>query len=111
VNSTKTNYSYLQVTGITGESGTIPKDFTLSQNFPNPFNPSTVIKYQLPKESFVTIKIYDLLGRDVKTLVKEEKSTGSYSVKFNSANLPSGIYLYRLQAGDFVQTRKMILLK
>ena len=104
-------YTYMQVTGITEQSKTIPKSFSLSQNYPNPFNPSTVINYALPKESFVTIKVYDLLGREVKTLVNENKSAGSYSINFNSANLSSGIYFYSMTAGDFVHTKKLILLK
>jgi hypothetical protein len=89
----------------------VPKEFSLSQNFPNPFNPSTIISYQLPVSSKVIIKIYDALGKEVETLVNEEKPAGKYELNFNAINLPSGVYLYKLQAGSFVQTRKMILLK
>jgi hypothetical protein len=85
--------------------------FVLDQNYPNPFNPSTIIKYELPKESFVTIKLYDLLGREIKTLVNEDKPAGSYSFTFNGSDLSSGVYFYRMQAGDFLQTKKLILLK
>jgi hypothetical protein len=89
----------------------IPDKFDLSQNFPNPFNPSTLIKYQLPKSSQVTLKIYNVLGDEVATLVNEEKPAGSYEVIFNSAKIASGTYFYKLQAGSFVETKKMILLK
>jgi photosystem II stability/assembly factor-like uncharacterized protein len=86
-------------------------DYTLSQNYPNPFNPSTVISYQLPVVGFVTLKVYDLLGREVATLVNEEKLAGEYEIEFNDANLPSGIYFYQLKTGQFSETRKMILLR
>ena len=87
------------------------KDYGLSQNFPNPFNPSTIINYQLPKDSRVTIKIYDILGKDITTLVNDYKSAGRYSVEFNAENLPSGIYFYELKANDFVTSKKMLLVK
>ncbi|KAA0246506.1 MAG: T9SS C-terminal target domain-containing protein [Ignavibacteriae bacterium] len=102
---------------------TLPEEFSLEQNFPNPFNPSTVIGYQLPVTGFVSLKIYDVLGNEVATLVNEEKPAGSYEVEFNShsdggQNLPagrpglsSGIYLYKLQVGNFIETKKMLLLK
>jgi 7,8-dihydropterin-6-yl-methyl-4-(beta-D-ribofuranosyl)aminobenzene 5'-phosphate synthase len=93
-----------------GESQ-IPQRFKLEQNYPNPFNPTTTIKYSVPKLSFVTIKIYDVLGNEVATLVNEEKAVGAYELNWNATNLPSGVYFYRLQAGDFVETKKMILLK
>jgi len=87
--------------------------YTLSQNYPNPFNPSTSIQYAISSTQFVTLKVYDLLGREVATLVNEEKTAGSYNVEFRMQNLElsSGIYFYKLQAGDFVETKKMILLK
>jgi photosystem II stability/assembly factor-like uncharacterized protein len=87
------------------------RNFILFQNYPNPFNPTTTINYSVPKASFVRIKVYDLLGREVETLVNGEKPAGNYSVQFNGSNLASGIYFYRMQAGDFVQTKKTILLK
>jgi hypothetical protein len=89
----------------------IPDKFKLEQNYPNPFNPSTTIKYSIPKENFVTIKIYNLLGEEVVTLVNEDKTIGNYEIEFNAASLPSGIYFYRIQAGDYFETKKMILLK
>ncbi|MGE5861224.1 MAG: T9SS type A sorting domain-containing protein, partial [Ignavibacteria bacterium] len=89
----------------------LPTAFSLQQNYPNPFNPGTKIIYSIPQASFVTLKIYDILGNEVATLVNEEKSLGNYEAEFNAANLSAGIYFYKLQAGDFVQTKKMILLK
>jgi hypothetical protein len=90
---------------------TLPVSYSLYQNYPNPFNPSTTIKYQIPKLSFVTIKVYDVLGNEITTLTNEEKLAGSYSVKFNSIGLASGIYFYRIQADAFVENKKMILMK
>ncbi len=90
---------------------TLLQDFSLSQNFPNPFNPSTVISYQLPISGKVSIKVYDILGREIVTLINEEKPAGNYKVEFDGTALPSGIYFYRLQAGEFVEAKKMILLK
>ena len=90
---------------------TQPKEFLLLQNYPNPFNPNTIIKYSIPKSSQVSLKIFNTLGEKIETLVDEEKPAGTYELNWNAANLPSGVYFYRLQAGDFVQTRKMILLK
>ena len=86
-------------------------DFSLKQNYPNPFNPTTTIKYQIPKESFVTIKLFDMLGKEIAILVNEEKQIGSYEIKFDALNLPSGVYLYKLTSGNFTETKKMILLK
>lgn len=86
-------------------------DYALEQNYPNPFNPSTKIKFQLPKDGFVTLKVYDILGKEIATLINEEKSQGKYEVNFNASNLSSGVYIYKIQAGDFVSSRKMILLK
>jgi hypothetical protein len=99
------------ITGINEVSHQTPIYFALSQNYPNPFNPSTIIKYSLPSVSKVTIKIYNLLGQEIKTLVNKTESAGDHQITFNAGNLPSGIYLYRIQAGDFIQTRKMVLLK
>ncbi|HEY9164597.1 MAG TPA: T9SS type A sorting domain-containing protein [Candidatus Kryptonia bacterium] len=89
----------------------VPGEYTLSQNFPNPFNPSTVISYQLPLNGMVALKIYDILGREVETLVNERQTAGNHSVTFNASNLPSGVYFYRLEAGTFSQTKKLVLLK
>jgi hypothetical protein len=92
-------------------SKTIPNDYILYQNYPNPFNPTTTINFSVPKQSNITIKIYDALGRELNTLINGEKSAGNYSIEFNSSNLPSGIYFYRLKTAEFMQTKKMILLK
>ena len=89
----------------------IPTNFTLSQNYPNPFNPNTTIEYSIPKRSHVTIKVYDLLGREIATLINEEKPAGNYSVNFDGSDLSSGIYFYRLTASEFNQTKKLILIK
>lgn len=86
-------------------------NFTLSQNYPNPFNPTTTISYQLPVTSNVKLKVYDILGREVATLVNEEKPAGSYEVEFNGSGLSSGIYFYQLKAGNFIQTKKFVLMK
>jgi flagellar hook assembly protein FlgD len=93
-----------------------PKDFSLSQNYPNPFNPSTKIKFEIPGQArndnvVVTLIVYDILGREVATLVNEEKPAGEYEVEFDGNRLPSGIYFYQLKAGQFSETRKMILLR
>ncbi|MBK9096685.1 MAG: T9SS type A sorting domain-containing protein [bacterium] len=88
-----------------------PYSYTLSQNYPNPFNPSTVISYRLPVTSNVSLKVYDVLGNEIATLVNEEKPAGEYEVEFNAAKLPSGIYFYKLEAGSFSETKKMILMK
>ncbi len=95
------------------KNSTQPKEFLLQQNYPNPFNPSTSIQYAISSTQFVTLKVYDLLGREVATLVNEEKPAGSYNVEFtiNNLQLSTGIYFYRLQAGNYVETKKMILLK
>ncbi len=89
----------------------IPLKFSLSQNYPNPFNPSTNIGFTIPDFGFVTLKIYDVLGREVKTLVNEVKKPGEYKIKFNGSNLPSGVYFYSLKTEDFYQVRKMLLIK
>ncbi len=88
-----------------------PSDFNLMQNYPNPFNPTTTIKYQIPELSFVTIKVYDVLGNEVVTLINQEKPAGTYEVEFDGTGLPSGIYFYQLQAGESVETKKMVLIK
>ena len=88
----------------------VPKQFELHQNYPNPFNPTTVIRYGLPKESSVKLVVYNILGEVVKTLVENTQKAGSYEVYFEASNLATGIYIYRIQAGDFVETKKMILM-
>ena len=93
------------------ELNEIPTEFLLTQNYPNPFNPSTKIRYSVPQSSNVTIKVFDILGNEIETLVNEEKPVGTYEITWYAANLPSGIYFYKLQAGSFVETKKMILIK
>lgn len=88
-----------------------PNEYNLAQNYPNPFNPTTTIQYSIPQRSDVTLKVYDVLGNEVATLVNEEKDRGVYSVNFDASELSSGIYFYRLQASSFVETKKMILIK
>lgn len=89
----------------------LPKTFFLSQNYPNPFNPTTTINYQLPVNSFVTLAIFDALGREVAELVNEERPVGSYTVKFDADGLPSGIYFYQIKTNGFTQTKKLLLMK
>jgi hypothetical protein len=91
--------------------GSIPDGIQLEQNYPNPFNPTATIKYSIPEISFVTLKVYDVLGKEILILINEEKSAGSYEVEFDAIDLPSGIYFYKLQTPSFTQTKKMILLK
>jgi len=92
-------------------SKNIPEAFVLFQNYPNPFNPSTNITFNLPSKSFVSLKVFDLLGREVATLVNQEKPAGTYNITFDAGKLPSGVYFYRLQAGSFIETKKLILLR
>jgi len=101
-------FSYSDVVNVSYD---VPAEFVLSQNYPNPFNPSTMISYFVPKESFVSIKVYDFLGREVTTLVNETRVVGSYETVFDASNLPSGAYFYTLIAENYSSTKKMILLK
>jgi len=103
--------TYGQLLVSVENSNRIVTDFSLSQNYPNPFNPNTTIKYQIPEISFVTIKVYDVLGNEIVTLVKEEKPAGSYEILFDGTGLTSGIFFYQLRAGQYVETKKMVLLK
>ena len=107
------NNSIEGVTGkLTNESIThIPAEFALGQNYPNPFNPSTTINYELPASNFVTLKIYDLTGKEVMTLVNEKLDAGRYTATFNGSNLASGMYFYKISAGQFTFVRKMVLIK
>ena len=99
-------------TVITETSSEIPTKFRLNQNYPNPFNPVTKITYSLPRKSFVTLKIYDVLGREVKTLVNKSQEEGNYLVNFNANNLSSGIYFYKLSAeNSYVKTKKMLFMR
>lgn len=107
------NFTFGNVISYTQKdsSASVPQDYSLSQNYPNPFNPSTVINYRLAKDGKVVLKVYDLLGREISTLVDGEKAAGSYSVTFNANNLSSGMYIYIIKADGFVSSNKMILLK
>jgi Secretion system C-terminal sorting domain/Photosynthesis system II assembly factor YCF48 len=97
--------------GVDDEENTTIKQYKLEQNYPNPFNPSTKINYSLSQFGLVTLKVYDLLGKEVSTLVNEEKNAGNYEVNFNGIGLPSGIYFYKLTAGNFTETKKLVLIK
>jgi hypothetical protein len=103
---------YGQITVSVGEEDLgLPVEFSLSQNYPNPFNPSTTIRFALPKSGHVELKIYNTLGQEVATLVNEEKVAGTYSMQWNASRVASGVYFYQLKAGEFSQTRKLLLLK
>jgi hypothetical protein len=97
--------------GVEYEEGQPVSEYSLTQNYPNPFNPSTQIKFALKESGYVTLKVYDALGKEVATLVKGDYTSGSYNVSFDASGLSSGIYFYRLETGSFVQTNKMMLLK
>ncbi|MGE5402814.1 MAG: T9SS type A sorting domain-containing protein, partial [Ignavibacteriales bacterium] len=98
---------------ITGVTKTKPEltGYAMQQNYPNPFNPSTVITFEIPVDSFVELNVYDLLGREVTTLVKGERPAGKYSVSFDGGDMASGIYIYRLKAGEYTINRKMTLIR
>jgi photosystem II stability/assembly factor-like uncharacterized protein len=104
-------WSQVTVTSVKNTPAALPVAFSLSQNYPNPFNPTTTIRYQVPGISDVKLTVYDILGREVSVLVNERQTPGTYQVKFDGSNLASGVYLYRLMAGSFVQTRKLLLLR
>lgn len=89
----------------------LPTEYSLQQNYPNPFNPSTVINYSLPVEGFVSLKVFDVLGREIATLVNEPLNAGVHQIEWNAGNQPSGVYYYRLQAGTFTDTKKLLLTK
>ncbi len=99
------------VTSVEQISNTIPTEFRLDQNFPNPFNPTTTIRFALPKRSSVTLKLYDIRGREVATLVDDDLPPGEHKVDFNAKGIASGMYLYRLETEGFVQSKKLTLLK
>ncbi len=99
------------ITGVEEQAGTQPESFRLGQNYPNPFNPSTMISYQIPAAGKVSLRVYDLLGREVAVLVDGIHSTGTHTVSFNGASLSSGVYMVRLTAGSMTATRKMVLAK
>jgi len=108
------------ISSVNGDIATIT-DYRLEQNYPNPFNPTTIIKFSIPELQFVTLKVFDMLGTEIASLANGEKAPGIYEVKFSAIggsasggdaiNLPSGIYFYRLQAGNYTETKKLILVK
>ncbi|MCI0449377.1 MAG: T9SS type A sorting domain-containing protein [Chlorobi bacterium] len=100
-----------ELVGIKQVSSEIPNEFSLSQNYPNPFNPMTNVKFQMPKEGFVKLIVFDALGREIAALVNEELKPGTYEVRWDAANYPSGVYFYRITASDYSHTKKMILVK
>ena len=104
-------FKYTEIIGIAPLSGTLPKDFSLLQNYPNPFNPKTTIEFDIPKAEFTRLIIYDALGRKVAALVNEELKAGRYKIDWVSTNYSSGIYYYQLKAGDYQETRKMVVIK
>jgi len=107
-----TTSAVINVTGIDEELvGLRPESFMLYSNYPNPFNPTTKIRYAIANTAFTSLKVYSLLGEEVESLINEEKTPGVYEVNFDAANLTSGTYLYKLQSGNFTETKKMIFLK
>ncbi len=102
-------FNYSNVIEITADL--IPNSFNLSQNYPNPFNPATNIQFEVPSPQFVSLKVYDIVGKEVITLVNEKKQPGKYEVQFNASNLPSGVYICKLNTENYSSTKKMILLK
>jgi len=121
IGNSGTILKYIPSLTIADESinAVVPNNFSLSQNYPNPFNPTTKIRYTIPsviasemkQSQLVTLKVYDVLGTEIATIVNEEKIAGNHTVEFNASSLPSGVYFYQLKAGDFIQTNKMILMK
>jgi hypothetical protein len=112
--------SLSEITGIINISTEFPSSFSLKQNYPNPFNPVTKIRFEIPSNGFptktfgndrVVLKVYDLLGKEIQTLVNEQLQPGTYEVTFDGSNLPSGIYFYQLKAEEYFETRKMLLIK
>ena len=101
----------LPITGIVENEVNLPLEYAIKQNYPNPFNPTSTINYSIPKNSFVTLKVFDLLGSEIATLVNNLQPQGNYDIEFDGNQLTSGIYFYRLQAGEFVETKKMVLIK
>ena len=99
------------ITSVERLPSDLPTHFSLDQNYPNPFNPATAISFSLPSQSFVSLKVFDALGREVDVLLSEELSAGTYSRQWNAGGLSSGIYFYRLQAGSFTETKKLVLLR
>ncbi len=108
---TTVKYAQVPVTSVEDERAPVPTEYVLSQNYPNPFNPSTTIRFDLPKAGLVTLKVYNLLGEEIETLVSEHRPAGSYTVNWTAGGLTSGVYWYRLQAGEFTETKKLVIIK
>ncbi|MGE5402112.1 MAG: T9SS type A sorting domain-containing protein, partial [Ignavibacteriales bacterium] len=108
---TKSSMFFFPEISAVSYNGIAPQSYCLSQNYPNPFNPSTIITYALPRVSHVDLKVYDMLGREVSTLVSKEQSAGEYKIQFDASSLPSGMYVYSLQAGEFRASKKLLLIK
>ncbi|NNJ53036.1 MAG: T9SS type A sorting domain-containing protein [Ignavibacteriaceae bacterium] len=111
VDTSYASFSIIPPSEVETEKEVLAEEYSISQNYPNPFNPSTIISYQIPENSFVSLIVFDVLGNEVATLINENKQPGSYEVTFNAANLPSGVYFYTLKSGDFINTKKMLLIK
>jgi hypothetical protein len=105
------SFRFESTIGIKPVSNEVPGEFRLEQNYPNPFNPSTNLEFRIMEPGFVRLSVYDVLGREVSIIVNQNLKQGIYKASFNAGNLPSGVYLYRLTAGNFTETRKMILVK
>jgi hypothetical protein len=99
------------ITSVQNISSGVPSEFSLEQNYPNPFNPETNIEFSIPKASFVTLSVYDILGREIEKLVNDNLSAGQYNVRFNASNYPSGVYFYKIEASGFSKTNKMLIIK
>lgn len=100
-----------QINDVTRDPNYLPENYSLSQNYPNPFNPSTEIKYSIPSSGFVTLKVFNLLGQEIATLVNQEQTSGSYRVNFDASNLATGVYIYSIKAGNFTLSKKMVMIK
>ena len=116
VGSNENNPNYMVVGTLSIDGADIPEVFALHQNYPNPFNPVTTLRYDLPEDALVNITIYDMMGRQVKTLINDQQTAGYRSIQWNATNdygkpVSAGVYLYQIRAGEFVQTKKMVLLK
>ncbi|RPI73912.1 MAG: T9SS C-terminal target domain-containing protein [Ignavibacteriales bacterium] len=96
---------------VDDENSFAVNDYKLSQNYPNPFNPVTVISYQVPVKGFITLKVYDIIGREVQTLVNEEKAAGKYEIHFDASSLSSGVYFYKILSENYSDIKKMVFLK
>ena len=104
-------FRYGPSTNILGNGNNTPSDFVLTQNYPNPFNPSTTIEYSVPRNAFVSVKVYDVMGKEIAVLVNGQKTAGNYIVQFDGSNINSGIYFYTLETDGFKTTKKMLLIK